>query len=205
MQQTMETKSQQEAAGEPSQQLSAQPQSRHMDHRIMSVAQSQNAPYRLGGPAGIWGDPHITPVQEMGQQQLQAPQPPIHLQRALPEDQFAQAFGEQYRQGRAPPRHGRAAPVASSATSSLNASEQSAFAPAGEQSQRLPSARPLRMAAHRRGGGGAEDHFLPTDAGMPRTGAHADFLAFPWPEVLEMVDEQERQPPDATDGWQRQE
>ncbi len=202
MQPIMELCSHQEATGEASHQLSAQPQSLHADHRIMSVAQSRNAPYRLGGPAGIWGDPHDTPGHDMSQQQHDASHHPIHLQPALPEDQFAKAFGESRRLGRAVPSgQGRAAPVASSATSSLNASEQSAFAPAGERSQSLPSARPLRMAAHRRGGG-AEEHLLP--AGAPGAGAHADFLAFPWPEVLEMVDEQERQPPDAADGWQRQ-
>lgn len=202
MQQTMERGHQQDAQGEASHHMSAQPQSLHASHRIMSVAQSQSAPYRLGGPAGVWGDPYNAPGQEMGQQQQHPPHPPIHLQPALPEDQFAKAFGEQCRPG-------RAAQVASSATSSLNASEQSAFAPAAEQHQPLPSAGPVRMAAHRRGGGGAgdaEEPFLPADAGAPAPGAHADFLAFPWPELLEMVDEQERQlPPDAANGWRHRE
>lgn len=202
----MERGSHQEPTGEASHQLSAQ--DLHADHRLLSVAHSRNAAHRLGGPAGIWGDPHDGLGHEMGQQQQHAPHHPIHLQPALPEDQFVQAFGEPRRMGRAVPSgQGRAAQVASSATSSLNASEQSAFAPAGGCSQSLPSTRPLRMAAHRRGGGGgdAEQQDLPAQPGAPGAGAHADFLAFPWPELLEMVDEQERQPPDAaTTDWQRQ-
>ena len=94
--------------------------------------------------------------------------------------------------------------MASSATSSLSASERAALAPAQEWRPSLPPARPLRMAPHRRGGGaGGDDVQLPPEGpGMPEAGPRAHFLDFPWPEVMDIFDQQEQQPPDASSKWQ---
>ena len=202
---TVDTGHQRGITEEALHQMLAQQQPLHADHRMASLDQSRNASYRMGGPAGIWGDPHTSLGQKYGQQQQNSHQP-IHLEPALPEDQFVRAFGGQRVPGRAAPGlQCRAAPMASSATSSLSTAEQATLTSAQDRHHAVPSARPPRMAPHRRGGGAgdAEEQLLPSNPGAPGAGSHADFLAFPWPEVLEMVDQQAQQPPDPADDWQR--
>lgn len=202
---TVDNGNQRELTGKALHQPPVQQQALHADHNMMLRAESRNASCRLGGPAGSWGDPHSLPGHNYDQQQQHSHQP-IHLESALPDDQFVEAFSGQRGPGRAAlARQCRAAPVASSATSSLSAAEQATLAPAQDGHQSVPSARPLRMAPHRRGGGASdtEEQLLPANPGSPGAGSHANFLAFPWPEVLEMVDQQGGQPFDAADGWQR--
>ena len=199
MQQTMERGYQQTPTVEALRLLAAQPQNLAADPSAMSLAQSDNAAHRLGGPAGIRGGPHTLSAQEYGQQQHCSHQP-INLEPALPDDEFAEALGGPRRPGRAGPAgQGRAVLVASSATSTLSASERAALAPAASRHPSLLPAGPLRMTPHRCGGGaGDNDAQLPHNSlGSREAGSHADFLTFPWPEVMDMVGQQERQPPDA--------
>jgi hypothetical protein len=74
------------------------------------------------------------------------------------------------------------APGRSSATSSLNAPEQAALDSARSQ-QYIQQHRPPDHALHMRGGASGDG----ADA------SHADFLDFPWPEVMEMAERQRMQ------------
>ena len=96
------------------------------------------------------------------------------LPAALTEDQFAQRYAMQPEperpictQYRGPGR------AASAAGSSLDAAEQGAAAAAGD-----------RRLQHMRGGAGG-------------AAAHADFMAFPWGEVMEMSEADPWPPPGA--------
>ena len=162
-----------------------------LKRKAASLAQSGNSPHQLRDSSliGRWDarpDLPDVPSNHYSQQQMGS----LHLAPPLPEDQFAQHFGSPLGQGRAAQAgQGRVAPGASSATSSLNASQQSA----------LPSARDQRFmqqryqpdqALHMRSGG----------SGAGADAAHADFLDFPWPKVMEMAERQhELQQGDAQD------
>lgn len=186
MQWYMTPASLQEAPGESS----IQHQDIHPDHPAASVAQSNKLEYGLGGPAGIWADLPNVSGRDFGQQQ-QTSLPPINLEAPLPEDQFAQRFLYPLGAGRiAPAGHRRAAPMASSATSSLSASEQTALASAGDWQSSVPSVERPRQARHMRGGtADARPQPSERDPGIAGPSPHADFLAFPWQEMMEIVND----------------
>ena len=149
--------------------------------KAASLAQSGNSPHQLRGssPIGRWDarpDLPNVPSNHYSQQQMGS----LHLAPPLSDDQFAQHFGSPLGQGRAAQAgQGRVAPGASSATSSLNASQQAALASARDQ-QFMQQRHPPDQALHMRGGG--------CDDGADA--AHADFLDFPWPEVMVMAERQ---------------
>jgi hypothetical protein len=164
-----------------------------LEHNAASLAQSGNSPYQLHGssPMGRWdARPNLpyVPLNHYSQQQMGC----LNLAPPLPEDQFARNFGSPLEQEQAAQAGlGRGAPGASSATSSLNASQQSALASARDQ-QFVQQRYPPDQALHMRGGGG----------GAGADAAHADFLDFPWPEVMEMAERQHMQHQDDTQDQQ---
>ena len=179
----------QDARGEPS----IQHQAIHPDHPAASIAQSHKLEHGLGGPADIWADPLNVSGRDFGQQQ-QTSLPPINLEAPLPEEQFAERFMYPLGPGRmVPARHRRAAPMASSATSSLSASEQTALASADDWQRSVPSVERPQQARHMRGGtADAGPQPSQRDPGTAGWSPHAEFLAFPWQDMMEIVNERQQ-------------
>ena len=133
-------------------------------HLLPAQSQPGSSHSHLGSPAATW-PAHSSPSREAASQEGHPGHSMRQLPAALTEDQFAQRFAMQPEARPVQLRAtgpSRAAQAASTAPSSLSAAEPGAQAAAG--GRRLQRMR-----------GGAGD-----------AAAHADFMAFPWGEVMEM-------------------